>query len=219
MTMSLFSDITRQAEAEDKRLALADNATSATDLADLEQRIGLAGSGTQLLQEADATQQDTQVLLVEVDNVGELTDRLGQCSADAALLVVARVLFVAFRPQDVLARIGPTTFLVLAAGLDRHHRAIITSRVRSNLSSDDTIAFVGAPVRVSLGWATRRPADESWVGELVRRADRQPSSVITPAPRNRPLPASRRHLHLLPPEPELELEAPQTQAELEPALV
>ena len=220
MTMSLFSDITRRAEAEDKRLAArVDNATSATDLADLEHRIGLAGSGTQLLQEADATQQDTQVLLIEVDNVGELTDRLGQCSADAALLVVARVLFVAFRPQDVLARIGPTTFLVLAAGLDRHHRAIITSRVRSNLSSDDTIAFVGAPVRVSLGWATRRPADESWVGELVRRAERQPSSVITPAPRNRPLPAGRRHLHLLPSEPQLALEEPQTQAELEPALV
>jgi diguanylate cyclase (GGDEF)-like protein len=199
MTMSLISDITRHAEAADhrRRTAPSADATSAAALADLEQRIGLAGSGSQLLQDADGLQQDIQVLLVEVENVQEIGDRLGQCSADAALLVVARVLFVAFRPQDVLARIGPTTFLVLAAGLDRHHRAIITSRVRSNLASDDTVAFVGTPVRVSLGWATRKPADESWVGELVGRAARQSSAVIPPAPRHRPLPAARPHLQLV----------------------
>jgi diguanylate cyclase (GGDEF)-like protein len=201
MTMSLISDITRHAEAEDDRRRKAANLTpadtNAAALADLEHRIGLAGSGSQLLQDADDLQQDIQVLLVEVENVPELGDRLGQCSADAALLVVARVLFVAFRPQDVLARIGPTTFLVLAAGLDRHHRAIITSRVRSNLASSDTVAFVGAPVRVALGWATRKPADESWVGELVGRATRQASAVIPPAPRHRPLPAARPHLQLV----------------------
>ena len=201
MTMSLFSDITRKAaEADERRaLALATTDTNAAQLEDLENRIGLAGSNTQLLQDADATQQDVQVLMVDVDNVQELADRLGQCSADAALLVVARVLFVAFRPQDVLTRIGPTTFLVLAGGLDRHHRAIITSRVRSNLASDDTVAFVGAPVRVSLGWATRRPADDSWVGELVTRADRQSHSVVPPV--HRPQPAHR-HLALVRSEPE-----------------
>jgi diguanylate cyclase (GGDEF)-like protein len=200
MTMSLFSDITRQAQAADERraVALTSTDTSAAQLADLEHRIGLAGSSTELLRTADATGQDVQVLLVEVDNVQELADRLGQCSADAALLVVARVLFVAFRPQDVLARIGPTTFLVLAAGLDRHHRAIITSRLRSNLASDDTVAFVGAPVRVSVGWATRRPADDSWVGDLVSRADRPVQSVVLPAHRPRP---AQRHLALVPSEP------------------
>jgi diguanylate cyclase (GGDEF)-like protein len=204
MTMSLISDITRQtADADERRsAALSSTDTNAAQLAELEHRIGLAGSNAQLLQDADATQQDIQVLLVEVDNVHELADRLGQSSADAALLVVARVLFVAFRPQDVLTRIGPTTFLVLAAGLDRHHRAIITSRIRSNLASDDTVAFVGCPVRVSLGWATRRPADDSWVGELVSRADRQSQSVVTPAHRPQPV---HRHLALV----RAESEAPQ----------
>ena len=211
MTMSLFSDITRQAEAADQRrvAALSPTDTNAAQLADLELRIGQAGSSTQLLADADDAGQDVQVLLVEVDNVQELTDRLGQCSADAGLLVVARVLFVAFRPQDVLARIGPTTFLVLAAGLDRHHRAIITSRIRSNLASDDTVAFVGAPVRVSLGWATRGPADDSWIGELASKADRQSHSLAVPAV-HRPRPA-RRHLELVRSEPE-------TERELEPAL-
>ena len=211
MTMSLFSDITRNAEAADeRRLAeLSSTETNAAQLADLEHRIGQAGSSTQLLAEADAAGQDVQVLLVEVDNVQELADRLGQCSADAGLLVVARVLFVAFRTQDVLARIGPTTFLVLAAGLDRHHRAIITSRIRSNLASDDTVAFVGAPVRVSLGWATRGPADDSWVGELASKADRQSHSLAVPVA-HRPRP---RHLELVRPEPETA-----TQRELEPAL-
>jgi diguanylate cyclase (GGDEF)-like protein len=201
MTMSLISDITRQtADADARRaVALSPTDTNAAQLADLEHRIGLAGSNAQLLQDADVTDQDVQVLLVEVDGVQELADRLGQCAADAALLVVARVLFVAFRPQDVLTRIGPTTFLVLAAGLDRHHRAIITSRIRSNLASDDTVAFVGGPVRVSLGWATRRPADDSWVGELVSRADRQSRSVVMPALRPQP---AHRHLALVRSEPE-----------------
>jgi diguanylate cyclase (GGDEF)-like protein len=211
MTMSLISDITRQtADADAHRSAamLSSTDTNAAQLADLEHRIGLAGSNAQLLQDADAAGQDVQVLLVEVDNVPELTDRLGQCAADAGLLVVARVLFVAFRPQDVLTRIGPTTFLVLAAGLDRHHRAIITSRIRSNLASDDTVAFVGDPVRVSLGWATRRPADDSWVGELVSRADRQSKSVVLPVHRPRP---AHRHLALVPSEPEA---APEAQAAL-----
>jgi diguanylate cyclase (GGDEF)-like protein len=204
--MRLISDITQRAEAEDRRRpSPATAAVSAGGLAVLEQRIGLAGSGTRLLQDADAAHLDVQVLLVEVENLYEIANRLGRCSADAGLLVVARVLFVAFRPQDVLVRIGPTSFLVLAPGLDRHHRANITSRVRSNLASGDTVAFVGAPVRVSLGWATRRPADDSWIGELVRRADRRHAPVVTPAPRHRPRPVGR-HLALVRAEPAAEPE-------------
>ena len=146
--------------------------TPVDEVATLRDRIGLGGAGAQLLEEADRQRTDIEVLLVEVENLRELVDRLGQCSADAGLLVVARVLFVAFRPHDVLARIGPTTFLVLAPGLDRYERATLTSRIRSNLASPDTIAFVGAPISVSMGWATRRPADDSWVGDLVRRSER-----------------------------------------------
>jgi len=198
--MSVIIDITSRTAIE-PRVGTADpllNDAPVDDVAALRDGIGLAGAGAQLLEDADRQKTDIEVLLVEVENVRELSDRLGQCAADASLLVVARVLFVAFRQQDVLARIGPTTFLVLAPGLDRYERATLTSRIRSNLASPDTVAFVGAPIKVSIGWATRKPADDSWVGDLVRRSDRPVPSARAGQMRT-PIP----HLQILSSEPVL----------------
>ena len=95
------------------------------DLTGFQNRRGLIVSGTHLLQFADRQDSDVQIMFVDVGNVQELNERLGHHAGDAALQAVARALSVAFRRNDVLARIGGTQFLVLALDLARtrvrHH--------------------------------------------------------------------------------------------------
>ena len=110
-------------------------------------------------------------MCVDVGNVQELNERIGHHAGDAALQAVARALTVAFRRNDVLARIGGTQFLVLALNLATPECLTITSRIRRHLDAPDTTEFVGAAVEVSFGWTTRRAGDRSSLEDLMARSD------------------------------------------------
>lgn len=147
------------------------------DLTGFQNRRGLIGPGTQLVQLADRTAAPLQVLFVEVRNVAHLNERLGHDAGDAALQAVARALSVTFRRGDVLARVGGTSFLALAAGISAGQLDALVGCVREHLDAPDTTAFVGAPVEVSFGWTTRHPGEATSLEELIRRADRATSVV------------------------------------------
>ncbi len=141
------------------------------DLTGFQNRRGLIVSGTHLLQFADREDTDVQIMCVDVGNVQELNERVGRHAGDAALQAVARALTVAFRRNDVLARIGGTQFLVLALDLPAPDCLAITSRVRWHLAAPETTEFVGAAVEVSFGWTTRRAGDRSSLEDLMARSD------------------------------------------------
>ncbi len=141
------------------------------DLTGFQNRRGLIAAGTQLLQFADRRGHALRVLFVDVGNVAELNERLGLQAGDAALQAVARALAVAFAKTDVLARIGGTQFLALALGLDGGACDDVVRRVRGHLATPETAEFVGGPVTVSFGWATRLPGDRTSLEDLMARAD------------------------------------------------
>ena len=141
------------------------------ELTGLRNRRGLLVAGDRLLQLAERQDAAVQVLFADVESVAELNDRLGHHAGDAALQAVARALKVAFRSHDVLARIGGTQFLGLAFNLGAPERAAVTRRIGEHLAAAGTVAFVGAEVAVSLGWATRWAGERSTLEDLVARAD------------------------------------------------
>ena len=141
------------------------------DLTGFQNRRGLIVSGTHLLQFADRQDSDVQIVFVDVGNVQELNERIGHHAGDAALQAVARALTVAFRRNDVLARIGGTQFLVLALGLPAPDWLTVTSLIRRHLAAPETTEFVGDAVEVSFGWTTRRAGDRSSLEELIARSD------------------------------------------------
>jgi len=142
------------------------------DLTGFQNRRGLIGPGTQLVQATDRGHAPLQVLFVEVRNVKELNERLGHDAGDAALQAVARALSVTFRRSDVLARVGGTSFVVLAPGVASGGLEALVGCVRDHLDAPDTTAFVGAPVEVAFGSTTRFPSEPVSLEDLIARADR-----------------------------------------------
>jgi diguanylate cyclase (GGDEF)-like protein/PAS domain S-box-containing protein len=163
----------------------------ADELTGFQNRRGFLVAGNRLLQWADRRHEPVQMLFAHVENVAELNDRLGLHAGDAALQAVARSLKVAFRPHDVLARIGGTQFVALAFDLGEPELAAVTRRIGEHLAAADTVAFVGAELAVSFGWATRPAGERSTLEVLVARADwamlearearRAPGSLRRPA--------------------------------------
>jgi diguanylate cyclase (GGDEF)-like protein/PAS domain S-box-containing protein len=159
-----------QREVEDLRHRLR-SLSLTDDLTGLANRRGLIATGSQLLELAERQRSDLQILFVEVDDVAGLNERRSHDGGDAALQAVARALAVAFRRNDLLARIGGTQFLAIAFGLTTTDRVGITARLHQHLADMETTAFVGEPVTVSLGWVTRRPGDPASLEQLVARSD------------------------------------------------
>ncbi len=147
------------------------------DLTGFQNHRGLIGPGTQLVHMTDRTGAPLHVLFVGVRNVQDLNARFGHDTGDAALQAVARALSVTFRRSDVLARIGGTSFLVLAPGIAANVLEALVACVRDHLDAPDTTAFVGAPVDVAFGWTTRQAGERASLEELIARADRAAAAV------------------------------------------
>ena len=121
MSFSVFRDVTAKAEtaraieelsARVERVALTDRLTG------LANRRGLVVAGTELCARADRERAPSRCSTSTRDNMAELNARLGPRAGDTALVGLARALSGAFEPDDVLARIAGTGFIVLAYARD-----------------------------------------------------------------------------------------------------
>jgi diguanylate cyclase (GGDEF)-like protein/PAS domain S-box-containing protein len=162
LSFSVVDDITARAEtaralaelsARVEQVALTDPLTG------LANRRGLVVAGTELFARADREGASVEVLYLSVQNMAALNERAGRQRGDAALVAVARALSDAFGPDDVVARIAGTVFLVLAYGLEA-------------LDQPDALTLVGAQAALSFGWVSRPPGSLTSLEEHIARADR-----------------------------------------------
>lgn len=123
------------------------------------------------LQTTRATRERMAYLFIDIDDLAEINDRLGQTNGDELLRGVARRLHAVCSPDDLSARVGPDDFTILR---------------RKILSPDDVHAFarrltsvVCAPLeiagetitpRISIGCAMA-PLDGRNHTELVKHAE------------------------------------------------
>ncbi len=154
-------DITEQKEVEDK-------------LRDMSQHDGLTRLYNrrffeeELERAAGARNPVLTVLMLDVDGLKQVNDTLGHAEGDKLLQRAAEVLSVAFRPEDIAARIGGDEFAVVLPGVDEAAARGLVERLRNRLDEHNQ-SYPDLPLRWSLGMATRRPGKS--LSQVLREAD------------------------------------------------
>jgi diguanylate cyclase (GGDEF)-like protein/PAS domain S-box-containing protein len=146
-------------------LALTDELTG------LRNRRGFTLVGSKMLEMADRQMATTHVVFLDVDNMKQLNDAHGHGTGDAALRAVARAFGAVLRRADAAARIGGDEFVALALEMKQSDPSAIEQRLRGHLRGGSTVAAVGRPVEVSMGWATRAPNESRTLENLLVEAD------------------------------------------------
>jgi len=110
------------------------------------------------------------LIFLDIDRFKVLNDSLGHAEGDKLLLRAAEVLRVAFRPEDVAARVGGDEFAVLLPGVDEAAARGVVERLRLRLEEHNQ-SYPDRPLRWSLGMATRRPGIS--IPQVLREADQR----------------------------------------------
>lgn len=154
----------KRTEAELTNLALTDPLTKLANRLVLEDR--LRRSLERLRRSGGAV----AVLLLDLDGFKEVNDRHGHETGDQVLVMVARRLASAVRPEDTVARLGGDELVVVCDVTEQDEAARIAARVEQNLSRPYRIGDRTLEVSASVGWVvTTNPDLEP--SDLVSEAD------------------------------------------------
>lgn len=154
-------DITEQKEIEDK-------------LREMSQHDGLTQLYNRSFFEAELERAEAArnplltIMMLDVDGLKQINDTLGHAEGDKLLLRVAEVLRAAFRPEDIVARIGGDEFAVILPDVDENHARKVAERLRSRLAEHNR-SYPDRPLQWSMGMATRRQGTS--VSRTLREAD------------------------------------------------
>jgi diguanylate cyclase (GGDEF)-like protein len=108
------------------------------------------------------------LLLIDVDRLKEINDRLGHEGGDRALVAVASALRTSLRATDIAARYGGDEFAALCPFTSAHEASVLAHRMQTRLEAllSDTL------VTVSIGVADLREARAENAEALFDAADR-----------------------------------------------
>jgi len=113
------------------------------------------------------------LLMIDIDNFKKYNDTYGHVAGDKILKIIAEILKLCTRDEDIIARYGGEEFAVLLMGVGKKVACKIAERIRESIGSGsymDENENCG-PVTVSIG-VSGFPEDAKTVGELVNLADK-----------------------------------------------
>lgn len=108
------------------------------------------------------------VVMVDVDGLKKTNDTLGHAEGDKLLQRAAEVLRVAFRPEDVVARIGGDEFAVILPSVDEAVAGGVMKRLQNCLEEHNR-SYPDQPLEWSIGMATARQGTP--LSSVLREAD------------------------------------------------
>lgn len=100
------------------------------------------------VEQAQRTGGDVALLMIDVDDLKRLNDRLGHLAGDRALCALARSIVDGIRAEDLAARYGGDEFAVLAPCTSRAEATILAERIR-HTSARRQLAAGGSLVTMS----------------------------------------------------------------------
>jgi len=164
----VLTDMTEQRRTERKLRyqALHDALTH------LPNRVALLNRLAETLDAAPLRGRRTGLLMIDLDRFKEVNDTLGHACGDQLLAQIGpRLLSVAVRDNDMIARLSGDEFAILLPGLDRVEDATaIAERVLAALHTpfplEDTIVDIGASIGIAVG-----PEHGDDPDTLMRNAD------------------------------------------------
>lgn len=110
------------------------------------------------------------VLMIDLDGLKKVNDRLGHGAGDVLLRAAAYALASSLREEDVLARIGGDEFCVLLPHTDLQEATLIAERCRRAVVNTDAWYGERLQTSASFGVAHFRNCEMSWE-ELLRQSD------------------------------------------------
>jgi diguanylate cyclase (GGDEF)-like protein len=121
----------------------------------------------------DREHEPATLIFADLDHFKPVNDRLGHEAGDEVLRRTAAMLRNTFRPGDLIARLGGDEFAVWMDGADHMTAAERAEYLRDAVPRD--LADITGPdlpsVTLSIGIASRDPADGEKLDNLMRRAD------------------------------------------------
>lgn len=139
------------------------------DLTGCRNQAGLLLFGDHLLQGVRRGGEAMHALVVHIDGLGRVTDRLGRGAGDEVLVAVADALRAGTRGTDVVARGPQDDFAVLGPGVGVSPGEL-ERRIRVHLVETPPVPLDVWPCRVTAGLAVLEPWDGGDVTDLLARA-------------------------------------------------
>ena len=110
------------------------------------------------------------VFFVDIDNFKDINDSYGHTMGDEVLRSVAKTLFGALRPLDILCRWGGEEFVVAVGNLDKEIIAIIAERFRS-LIENSSVSSGETKLRFTVSVGATMALEADSLDSVIKRAD------------------------------------------------
>lgn len=110
------------------------------------------------------------ILMADIDHMKETNDNQGHAAGDLLLQRVAKALTVAFRAEDVVARIGGDEFAVILPDTGAPEAEAALRRLR-HILEERSAYYEGAPLQLSFGVSTAEKHKS--LADVLKEADRK----------------------------------------------
>jgi diguanylate cyclase len=182
-TLCVVRDITERKAAETKLRKQAEELKRLhAEMKELASHDGLTGlynwrafyeHAEQMLKTAHRRQENTTLMILDLDHFKQINDRFGHAEGDRVLLAVASTLNSTARDNDIVARHGGEEFVVAMIGPGEAEGLQAAERMRAAIAS---IENMKTRVTASIGVATLAPQAEKndparVLAELLDQAD------------------------------------------------
>jgi diguanylate cyclase (GGDEF)-like protein/PAS domain S-box-containing protein len=110
------------------------------------------------------------LIMADIDYLKETNDQLGHAAGDQLMKLTAHVLKIAFRPEDIIARIGGDEFAILIPKTDEEAAVKMVQRLRHLIDAENQKSVRSIPFNLSIGVSTASQGDS--LSECLKEADR-----------------------------------------------